>query len=249
MLFRLELKRSGPIFALALFVMAIPRLLLVATDADAFSVIYGLTSLITWSMVVAYVCFRLFSYYCLGSDLLLHITSRTRYEVLTAKALVLAVLTCGLSIASMLMDWSFYSPSSGALTWLDGAWMTSGRLLGVVSFVALSLSVIGAVKFARGKILMIILYVSSLALGVLLSGYVSWSIADVRGSEFFIGVSDQYENLAGLATIVPFFALGEERFVTSLAIASMIVNIGVLLVASLVWTVLGRRQSSDFYRI
>ena len=249
MLLELELRKSLPVFVVAVLAMGVPRLLFAVTEQEALSVVYVLTSLIAWAMVVAYICYRLFSYYCLGADLLLHVTSHSRFAVLSSKAVGLGVLTCGLSIASMLMDWSSYVPTAGSTTATDTVWMIVSRMVGVASFLALSVAITSLVKFARQKMVMIALFALALALAILLVGAFSWSIADVEGQEFFLGVSDGYESVAGTATIVPFFALGGDSFVSSLASVSVFVNTAVLIAASGVWALVGRGQRNDFYRI
>ncbi|MEI2810952.1 MAG: hypothetical protein V9F00_12395, partial [Nocardioides sp.] len=148
-----------------------------------------------------------------------------------------------------LMDWSSYVPTAGSTTATDTVWMIVSRMVGVASFLALSVAITSLVKFARQKMVMIALFALALALAILLVGAFSWSIADVEGQEFFLGVSDGYESVAGTATIVPFFALGGDSFVSSLASVSVFVNTGVLIAASGVWALVGRGQRNDFYRI
>ncbi|PID96638.1 MAG: hypothetical protein CSA84_04015 [Actinomycetales bacterium] len=249
MLLRLEIGRSASVFLVAILAMFLPRLLLGATENTVFAAIYGMGSIIAWAMVTVFICYRLFSYYCLGADLFLHITSRSRWAVLTARAAVLGVLTFALSVASMAMDWTFFQPIDGSLAGADLVWLLAARLLSVASFFALVVFLVVVTKYLRTKILMATLFPVFLFLVILGLGVTYWGLSETSGQEFFIGVTDRYTNAPARASLVPFFALGGDEFVPSVARVSLIGNAVLLVVCSVAARLVVRRQRADFYRL
>jgi len=78
MLSKVEFRKHIGVVGSLASVVLVTGLARIVWPVDALKVVYGLSVLVTWTALVCYVAFSLFSYYCLGRDLALHIATRAR---------------------------------------------------------------------------------------------------------------------------------------------------------------------------
>lgn len=246
MLLRVELRRIAPLYVTALLAVLVPRLLSAALpDVVAASVVYGLAAMLAWCAVTAYLAHRLFAYYCLGHDLFLHITVLGRRSVLLVKAGALALATVGLGVVSVACDASAYGGPGAA----DLGYLLLARTVSVLSFLALALLGTAVVRRAGGRTVMAVGYVAFLVAVAGAVGTACWALAAPEGAGFFVGVSDAYGAAPAYATVVPFFALGGEGFVTALSAWSTVADAAVGALAMAAWWLLAGRQRANFQRV
>lgn len=248
MLIGVELRKSLPVFGVALLMMGVPRILTLVSDQQIFEVLYGLGSMLSWVTVVVYLCYRIFAYYCLGHDVFLHITSLSRRTILARKAIVLGGLMIVLGLLTLGMDASLYTAPEH-LTATDWVYLAIARTISIVAFVGLALAATTLVKFIEKKAPMTIAYAAVLAAICVAAGFAFWNVGAANNSEFFLGVSDKYSSAPAYAVIIPFFGLGREEFVTDLSVVSSIGNALIAVITLGFWWVLSRDPKANFFRL
>lgn len=248
MLWKVEFRKHiGVVGSLGAVVLA-AGLARIVWAVEALKVVYGLSVLVTWTALVCYVAFSLFSYYCLGRDLALHIATRSRRSILVVKAAVLYTLMVAFHFLVTALDLPDLRRAPG-WAWADLAYIVGARAVSLAAFIATVLLFSLMVKGLSRKVPMMVAFATSIVALIVAQGILLWAMRTVPDADWFVGISGVTVEANSYANVLPIVVSEGGGFVSTVALRSILPNVLVAGLASALWWFGVGRYRTNFLQV
>lgn len=248
MLWRFEFRRHLPPFLVALALLGVPRLGMVVSSSDTLSILFGLCTMIGWTIFLTYAAYCLFDYYCLGSDILLHISTLSRRRILLVRSSVLYLFSLVLALATLIFSASLVKHPG---TFASAGWiyLVLSRAVSLLAFFGVLMVILRLIKMLNQKMAMSVAYGISATVSVVGVAVGYWTVGAQSRSAFFLGVSDSYDHAPAYALALPFYDIGNVPFISHLSIVASVGNIIVAIVSMGLWWITSRSPRVNFFKV
>lgn len=243
-----EARQHLPLFMWSAGLLIVARLTDLLVTSDAVSILTALISMLVWCACVFYSGSVLFAFYCLGHDLLFHISSLSRVRALFMKALILF----GLLETLFLLDlafWFDWSRLGNQIAIGDLGFVVLSRTVSLAAFVLLIAAASVTAKSAARRVPMTLIVAMAILSVVVAQAFALWSLRATQGAQWYVGITNEAQQASVYANVLPMRIVEGAGYVPAVGWLSMGLNLAASVLFLVIGLGLSRVLRANFVRV
>lgn len=248
MLWLVELRKHLPLFGtVSLVTTSMGAVRALNPDVLTLQVIQALCVLLCWTATTIYSASVVFAFLTLGRDLLLHLSTRSRWQLAGVKLSVLAVLLLVQHALTLVWQVADLSKSAGPHVGAAIGYVVVAKIVSILVFLCSVTLVATLAKKFRGRGGATTFFASGMLVVVAAQAIVLWRIGAPNTHDFFIGVGGDVFTVNLYANILPLTLTGPgDGFLPPITGLSILLNLLVAVTLAGTWAVSAKVRKFDF---
>ena len=246
---RIEARKHFWPFAFAAFANVSLGIAWLVLRSDTMLLLYSLTKMLVWFFVAGYCIYVLYSFYYLGSDVLMHLSPLPQRRVLLAKAAVLGAYLYVLFLIALPVDVVQLGDARHGNLLIVVMYYLGAKAISIVSYLSLCMVAVWLAKRFRNRVLSVAAMALTLGVVTIGLGVLLFALVSSPGWQWSIGVSDMPDSVNQYSSLLPITvaSIDPRPLDATFSFGSFAPNVLLLLVSCIFWAFLVPRFKFDFY--
>lgn len=237
---RIEARKHFWPFAFAACAIVALGVAWLVVRSDTMLLVYSLTKMLVWFFVAGYCLYVLYSFYYLGSDVLMHLSPLPQRSVLLAKAVVLGSYLYALFLVALPFDVVQLGDTGHGNLLVVISYYLGAKAISIVSYLSLCLVAVWLAKRVRIKVLSVAVIALTVGIVTIGLGILLFNLVSSPGWQWSIGVSDMPDSVNQYSNLLPITvaSIDPRPLDATFSFGSFAPNVLLLLVSCIFWAFL-----------